>query len=260
MFPDLFSFGPVTFHAYGLFVAMGFAAGLLLTLKIGRFVGIGSPLIAEMGVYMIPAALAGSRALYVIMNFGSFNGHLLDILKIWQGGFAFQGGLIAVMITLFWYVKGHGLSFWEMGDLWAPAAALGQAVGWIGCLMAGCAYGRLTGSAVGIVFTNPHSLAPLNIPLYPTQIFAAAGGFGLTTVLLMIHTKKQFAGQVLLWYLILHSTVSLFIEKYRGDERAALLDGTMSVIQGVSLVMLAWAVISLFILKSRGRPPGDVES
>ena len=100
---------------------------------------------------------------------------------------------------------------------------------------------------------------PLAFPSIPSQIFAAAGGLGLTLVLVMIHTKKQFSGQVLLWYLILYSTISLFIEKYRGDERAALLDGTMSVIQGLSLVMLAWAVISLFILKSRGRPTGDIE-
>ena len=257
--PDLFSFGPITFPTYGLFAAAGFVAGLLLTLRIGRSLGIGGHPIAEMAVYMIPAAIAGSRALYVMMNFGYFGDHLSDILKIWQGGLAFQGGIIAVMLALFWYAKGHGLSFWAMGDLWSPAAALGQAVGWIGCLMAGCGFGKPTGSHLGIVFTNPHSLAPVGIPLYPTQIFAAAAGFGLTLVLVMIHAKKQFAGQVLLWYLILHSTVSLFIEKYRGDEGAALLDGAMSVTQGLSLVMLAWAVISLFMLKSRGRPTGDIE-
>ncbi|EFK06757.1 prolipoprotein diacylglyceryl transferase [delta proteobacterium NaphS2] len=257
--PDLLSVGPITFHTYGLFAAAGFVAGLVLTLKIGRSSGIGGHLLAEMAVYMIPAAIAGSRALYVMMNFGYFSDHLSDILKIWQGGLVFQGGLIAVMLTLFWYVKGHGLSFWDMGDLWAPAAALGQAIGWVGCLMAGCGFGKPTGSFFGIVFTNPHSLAPVGIPLYPTQIFAAAGGLGLTFVLVRILAKKQFAGQVLLWYLILHSTISLFIEKYRGDEPAALLYDTMSVIQGLSLVILAWAVISLFILKSRGRPTGDIE-
>ena len=163
------------------------------------------------------------------------------------------------MLTLFRYAKGHGLSFWKMGDLWAPAAALGQGVGWIGCLMAGCGFGNPTGSLLGIVFTNPHSLAPVGIPLYPTQIFAAAGGLGLTLVLVIIHTKKQFSGQVLLWYLILHGTISLFIEKYRGDGQAALLGGTMGVTQCLSLVILAWAVISLFILKSRERPTGDIE-
>ena len=231
----------------------------MLTLRIGRFLGVGGRLIADMAVYMIPAAIVGSRALYVIMNFGYFGDHPSDILKIWQGGLVFQGGLIAVMLTLFWYVKGRALSFWEMGDLWAPAAALGQAVGWVGCLMAGCGFGKPTGSSLGIVFTSPHSLAPVGIPLYPTQIFAAAGGVGLTLVLVMIGTKKQFAGQVLLWYLILHSTISLFVEKYRGDGQAALLGGTMGVTQCLSLVILAWAVISLFILKSRGRPTGDIK-
>ena len=92
MFPDLFSVGPITFHTYGFFVTVGFAAGLLLTLKIGRSLGIDGRLIVEMAVYMIPAAIAGSRALYVMMNFGDFGDNLSDILKIWQGRSGFSGG------------------------------------------------------------------------------------------------------------------------------------------------------------------------
>ncbi len=253
MFPDLLSIGPVTIHTYGLFVAMGFVAGLLLTLKIARQRGVDVHLLIGLGVYLILAAVVGSRLMYVAVHLGDFSDKLLDVLKVWQGGLTFQGGILAVMATLLWYVKKHGLSFWEMGDVWAPGAALGQAVGWIGCFLDGCGYGRPTDSPVGIVFTNPHSAAPLKIPLYPTQLFAATGGFCVTAILLMILMKRKFPGQVVLWYLIFHSTVSLFVEKYRGDIRPLFQGGSMGAVQGLALMILAGSVVTLFLMKSKGK-------
>ena len=76
-------------------------------------------------------------------------------------------------------------------------------------------------------------------------------------MLVMVRKHRHFAGQVFLWYLILHSTLSLFLEKYRGDDRAMVLDGRMSVTQGIATLMLTLSVIALLVLKSRGKASGN---
>jgi len=251
MFPDLISIGPFTIHTYGFFVALGFAAGILTALKVGRAQGVPSQQVMDMAFVMIVWAIIGSRLFYVLINLSYYKANPLDVIKLWQGGLVFSGGLVATAAAMLWYLKRHRLSFWSAGDLWAPSLALGQAVGRIGCLMAGCCYGRPTGSSWGLVFTHPKSLAPLNIPLYPTQLFETFSLFVIFLILLFLHGKKKFEGQVFVWYLILHSTARLFIERFRGDERGFIPATEMTATQLVAILILLGSVVMLFVLRSR---------
>lgn len=251
MYPDLFSIGPLTVHTYGLFVAMGVLAALVITIKLGRSVGISAYMVTDMGVIMLISGIAGSRFLYVIINLDYYKHHLLAAFRIWEGGLVFSGGILAVLVAVMWYVKRRGLSLLEVGDLWSPGASLGQAIGRIGCFMAGCCYGKPTDSPLGVVFTSPHSLAPLNIPLHPTQLYHAFSGFVIFLVLWFLHARKKYQGQVFLWLLILHSTARLLIERFRGDNRGLFLGTDMTITQFISLVILLGAVTGVIVLKSR---------
>jgi phosphatidylglycerol:prolipoprotein diacylglycerol transferase len=251
MFPDLFSIGPFTLHTYGLFVATGFLVGLMVTIKIGKAEGITPQQTMDIGFLMILAAIVGSRLLYVLMNISYYTERPMDVLKMWQGGLVFSGGIVCVILTVTWYTRRHQLSFWKMADMWAPAMAIGQGIGRIGCFMAGCCYGKPTGSRWGVVFTNPHSLAPLNIPLHPTQLYSSVSNFIIFFILLLLHRKKRFDGQVFLWLLVLHSTARLFVERFRGDDRGMVLGSGMTITQLVTLVILIAAIVALFIFKRR---------
>jgi len=251
MFPDLISIGPFTIHTYGFFVAVGFAVGILTAVKVGKTQGVPSQQVMDMAFVMIVWAIIGSRLFYVLINFSYYKAHPLDIIKIWQGGLVFSGGLVATAAAMWGYLRRHRLSFWSTGDLWAPSLALGQAIGRFGCFMAGCCYGRPTGSSWGVVFTHPQSLAPLNIPLYPTQMFEAVSGFAVFLALIFLHGKKKFEGQVFLWYLILHSTARLFVERFRGDERGLIPGTEMSATQLLATLILVGSVVVLLILRSR---------
>jgi phosphatidylglycerol:prolipoprotein diacylglycerol transferase len=145
MYPNLFSIGPLTIHTYGLFVALGFTVALLVTLRIGKAKGIKTQQVMDMGFIMILMAIIGSRLTYVVMNFSRYRAHPIDIFRIWEGGLVFSGGLVAVVIVMAWYIRRQHLSFWRMGDLWAPGIAIGQAIGRVGCFMAGCCYGKPMG-------------------------------------------------------------------------------------------------------------------
>jgi phosphatidylglycerol---prolipoprotein diacylglyceryl transferase len=253
MFPDLFSIGPFTLHTYGVFVAVGFLVGLVVTVKIGKSQGIPPQQTMDMGFLMIVAAIVGSRLLYVLMNLGYYVERPVDALKLWQGGLVFSGGVVCVILSVIWYTRRHQLSFWKTADMWAPAMAVGQGIGRIGCFMAGCCYGKPTGSGWGAVFTDPHSLAPLNIPLHPTQIYSSVSNLIVFFILLILHKKKSFDGQVFLWLLVLHSTARLFVERFRGDDRGMVFQSGMTVTQLVTLVILFAAIAALFIFKRRQR-------
>ena len=67
----------------------------------------------------------------------------------------------------------------------------------------------------------------------------------------MIHAKKKFNGQVFVWFLILHSTSRLLIERFRGDDRGIFLNTNMSTTQFVAILILIVSVATLMVLKSR---------
>ncbi|MBN2059744.1 MAG: prolipoprotein diacylglyceryl transferase [Deltaproteobacteria bacterium] len=251
MYPNLFSIGPLTIHTYGVFVAMGFLSGILISIKMGKAMGITSQQVMDMGFVIILSGLIGSHLAYVFMNLSYYRGNPFDILKIWDGGLVFSGGLIAVAATMFIYAKKKKLSVWRIGDLWSPAAALGQAIGRVGCFMAGCCFGRPTHLIWGVTFRNPESLAPLNIPLHPTQLYSALSGFIIFIILSLLSAKKKFEGQIFIWFLILHSTARLLLERFRGDNRGPIPGSEWTVTQLISISILIISVLLLFIVKSR---------
>jgi phosphatidylglycerol:prolipoprotein diacylglycerol transferase len=257
MYPELFSIGPLTLHSYGLFVGLGFLAALLIAMRTERSYALAPQQVLDIGFIMLISALVGSRLLYVLMNFSFYVRHPLGLLEIWHGGLVFSGGALCAIGSLIWYARRHSLSVLDLGDLWAPAAAAGQGFGRIGCFMAGCCYGKPADVPWAVVFTNPKSLAPLNVPIHPTQLYHSVSGFFLFGILMFIHRKKSYSGQVILWYLLLHSFGRLFIERFRGDDRGILFHTNMTVTQFMAVLILAGSFMALVILKTRKRAPGE---
>jgi len=254
MFPVLFSIGPLTLHTYGIFVATGIVVGVLVTIRIGRSQGITPQNIVDISFIAIFSGIIGSRLLYILMNLSYYSSNPLDMLKLWQGGLVFSGGLLAGLIMLIWHARRKDYNLLLLGDIWSPGVAIGQGIGRIGCFMAGCCYGKPTTVAWGVVFTDPRSLVPepiRNVPLHPTQLYSLLSGFVIFIILMILTAKKKFEGQVLLWFLILHSASRLLIERFRGDDRGLIPGTDWSVTQFSTVFILIGAVIMLLIIKTR---------
>ena len=253
MHPDLFSIGPLTLHTYGLFLAIGFIIGLSVAVRIGKKHGIEPQQIMDLGLILIISGIIGSRIVYVLMDISYYLENPLDIFKIWQAGLVFSGGLLAAIIAGFFYLRHHKLDMLQMGDILAPSIAIGQAIGRIGCFMAGCCYGKPTNVPWGVIFTNPKIIPShlLYIPLHPTQLYASFGNFMIFFILMILSAKKRFNGQVFIWYLILHSTARLIIERFRGDDRGIFLGTQWTVTQFITILILFSAIGALFFMKSR---------
>jgi len=213
----------VRFPAYGAFVALGFVLGIGLFLRSGRREGFDTGRLQDLAFSSVVLGLVGSRVAFVLVNARAFigacwpGGHDAAVdwvrggcwapLRFWDGGLVFYGGAAAVGAVLWSFGRREGWSLLRLGDLAAPSVALGHAVGRIGCLMAGCCYGRACGEPWAIRF-GPGSVAfddalvggrlgpgaVATAPLHPTQIYEALGELAIFVGLVMLRRRWAAAG------------------------------------------------------------------
>ena len=248
MYPELFSLGPITVYSYGVLLAISYLVGLWLAMRRARAWGLDANRVLDLGIYIIIAALIGAKLLLLVVDFNQFRQSPADLLSLARSGGVFYGGLILAVLVAFWYVHKHRLPLWTTCDVFAPGIALGHVTGRLGCLAAGCCYGRPTSLPWGITFTNPLAAAnvgtPLGIPLHPTQIYEA--GAELLILVILLATEKRgrpFAGRTFWGYMFLYAVSRYIIENYRGDPR-----GTMWIFSTSQFISLLLAPLSLAML------------
>jgi phosphatidylglycerol:prolipoprotein diacylglycerol transferase len=230
------------------------AATFLAVLKVRKSnIEISFENAADLLFYTVLSAFLGSRILYVLINFHAFRQHPLQMLKLWEGGLVFYGGLFAAAVVALWVMKWHRWPVWKLADLISPLIALGLSSGRIGCFLAGCCYGKETSLPWAIVFRNPNSLARLNVPLHPTQLYDAANGFVLFFFLSWMEKRKTFDGQIFWLFLFLYSIARFFIEIFRGDPRGFLFGDFLSTSQAIGILLAIFSFFMLFYMKERIR-------
>lgn len=253
MFPILFRLGGWTVYAYGFLITLGFVAGLILATLKARQERIPFERMVDLFFYTLFSSILGSRALFVLINFSSYREHPLQIFKLWEGGLVFYGGLVLAVAVSIWYMKWHRLPIWKLADLFSPFVALGLFFGRIGCFLAGCCYGKETSLPWAVVFTNPDSLARLNVPLHPTQLYDAANGLAIFSFLKWMEKRKSFEGQIFWLFLFLYSVTRFFIEMLRGDPRGFVLGGLLSTSQAAGILLAISSLFMLFYLRRDNR-------
>jgi phosphatidylglycerol:prolipoprotein diacylglycerol transferase len=159
---------------YGLILVAAAGVTIWLAQREARRRRIGSEIVWDAALWVGAAALVGGRILYVIQNeLGSLGEHPAHVLMVWMGGLSFYGGLFGAIVALVVFARRRGLPPLVALDIAAPAAAIGQAIGHLGCLIGGDSYGIPTTVPWGVIYRNPAAMAPLNVPLHPTQAYEA---------------------------------------------------------------------------------------
>jgi phosphatidylglycerol:prolipoprotein diacylglycerol transferase len=230
-----FTIGPFALHTYGLFVAAGFLLGIAWSMREARARGLNPDIVSDLGFYIILGAIIGARVLYVLINPAYFWNNPLEILMFWKGGLVFSGG-----------VKKEDPWLWM--DVLAPGIGLGEAVGRIGCLAAGCCYGAVCDLPWAITFFDPESLAPLHVPLHPTQLYHTLAGLACFAATLALKSRTRNTGQLMGIFLALFGSFRFIIELFRADYRGDF--GPISVTQ---VIALGAVCLGLFIIQHRRR-------
>jgi phosphatidylglycerol:prolipoprotein diacylglycerol transferase len=251
MHPVLLKLGPFSIHTYGFFIAMGFIAGILIAKREAGRLGEDPERIMDLSFYVLIAAIVGSRLFYIFINPDIFLSDILESFRIWNGGLVFYGGFIAALIVGLIYLKIKKMPLWRTTDIAVLSLALGQFFGRLGCFSAGCCYGKACNLPWAVTFTNPDTLAPVGIPLHPTQLYHAAGNLIIFFILLFFRRRKKFDGQLFWLYVILYVITRSFIEIFRGDFRGEPVFGVLSVAQAIGIIIALIAIIMMTILRKQ---------
>ena len=234
MFNDI-KIGPVTLHMYGLMIAVGFLAALMIVLKRGKKKGLSEDTIYGIFYCAIIGGLLGCRLLFYIVEFPNILKNP-SILWDFANGYVVYGGIIGGILTSYIYVKRRHEEYLRYFDVVMPAVAIAQGFGRIGCFCAGCCYGAETTSPFHVVFTHS-DFAPNNVPLLPTQLMSSAGDFLIGLFLIWFSGKTDVKGRTGAMYLICYGIGRFIIEFFRADYRGSL--GVFSTSQIISFVIVA---------------------
>ena len=222
MHPVLVKIGPIVIRYYGLMYVIAITLGAVLLAREARrkSLPLSSEGVLDLLLVTIPAAIIGARLYYVLFQWGYYGRHPLDILKVWQGGLAIHGGVIAGALAVLAFSRLKKVSFWPLADAIVPSLVLGQAIGRIGNLMNGDAYGLPTRLPWGIHFPpdSPAGRAYPGLATHPSMIYEMILDVLVFAYLWGIRKKGYRDGFPTAMYVILYSLARSLVSFSRGDD------------------------------------------
>jgi phosphatidylglycerol:prolipoprotein diacylglycerol transferase len=258
MHPRLLTTPFFTVYTFGLLLASAYLAALWWLMREGRREGLDVDALASLGFWAIGGAIIGAKVLMILRELPEYVAAPSNVfsLSVLSSAGDFYGGFVGALIAsaiFFW--RDPRLPFWQAADLCGPAIALGQAIGRIGCFMAGDDYGRPTLVPWAVTFTDPDAAriggAPLGVPLHPVQLYESVVCVVLFVVLMQISRRKRFAGEVILAYTLLYAVARFILEFFRGDaDRGFVFGGLFSTSQFIALVLGPLSVV-LWVFRHR---------
>lgn len=217
MYPILFSLGSLHIYSYGFMVALAFGLGIFITVYFAKKEEIQPDVIFDAAIYVIISGIVGARLFYVIGQWGQYQNNLLDIFMVQKGGLVFLGGFLFCFVAVILFALLKKIPLLKLLDCIAPGAALGYAVGRLGCFLNGCCFGlpcSLPWSTKFPVGSLAYSYYP-NIALHPTQLYSILAMLLAFFIILFIYRRKRYDGQVFYSWFVLYGIYRFGVEYFR---------------------------------------------
>ncbi|WP_432664757.1 prolipoprotein diacylglyceryl transferase [Wukongibacter baidiensis] len=228
------SLNPIAFEVfgiavrwYGILISSGMIIGTILAIREAKRLGLDENLIIDFILVMIPSAIIGARLYYVIFDWSQYNGDIMRMINIREGGLAIHGGVIGGVIAGILYTRVKKIDFWQLADIIAPSLILGQSIGRWGNFINQEAHGGPTDLPWGIMVDG--------VKVHPTFLYESIWNFAIFLFLMTYRKKKKFDGELFYIYLVLYSVGRFFIEGMRTD---SLMMGPFRVAQVLSLTLI----------------------
>ena len=226
--PVAFSIFGIDVMWYGTLIGIGFILAILISYYRAPKLGIDPDFILTLTIGIIPSALIGARAYYVIFNWDNYAGDIAKILDVRSGGLAVHGGLLLCFLVGYFLCKHYKVSFLDTADLVAPVIPLAQAIGRWGNFFNEEAHGGPT--------DLPWAQIIDGVGYHPTFLYESIWCFFLFIFLMYIsNNKKTFQGQIICLYGMLYSVERFFVEALRTD---SLMIGPLRQAQVISLLII----------------------
>jgi phosphatidylglycerol:prolipoprotein diacylglycerol transferase len=268
--------GPLPVRWFGILVVAGFLlatkAASLRNKRLGLMAGDET---FDLCFSLLLWGIVGARAVHVFQHSEQYRAKIFDMIAIWDGGLVWYGGAVAATLYCWYRLAKEGRDVWSVSDSVALGLPLGQAVGRLGCFLAGCDYGSVVEGgrdsvpwAVQFPPEDPHSLVPEEmredfsgnpVYLHPTQLYLLAFDLALFGLLWWIDRRAGgFRGKLVATYLVVYAVGRGTIEHWRGDEDRGYLDlgfWRPSFSQFVSVFVLVGGVLLYRALSKKGPAP-----
>ena len=239
--------GFISIHVYSLFLFVAMICGSFLAIREAKKQGIEENFIINLLFYAIIFGIIGARIYFVIFHIDYYSSNPLDIFKIWEGGLAIHGGIIAAIITIYIYCHKYKIELLKTLDILVVGLIIAQAIGRWGNFFNGEAHGPETTLAY---------LSSLHLPQFIIDGMYINGSYYIPTfffesvfcligfiILIILRKRKSLKiGQLTSFYLIWSGLIRFFIESLRTD---SLMLFSFKIAQIVSIFMIIIGIIVL---------------
>lgn len=231
---EIFGFGVAW---YGIIIASAMLIGTFILIKVGSKLGYQENDLIDLVLVVLPSAIVGARAYYVIFEWSYYSQHLNEILAFRNGGLAIHGGVIGGLIAGYIMCKIKKFNFWEIADLFSMPLILGQAIGRWGNFVNQEAHGGPTDLPWGIMVDG--------VKVHPTFLYESLWNLGVFIFLALTFKNRKVKGTHFVKYVILYSIGRFFIEGLRTD---SLMIGPLRTAQVISLIGIVGGIIFYQVL------------
>jgi len=246
--PYVFKLGSLEPRWYGVLLAVGVLVAGWLARREFRRRGIDPELAYSIAVWLVPFGLVGARLYHVVTDWGAFwPGHLIDMVKIWQGGLGIWGAVLGGMLGAWIACRRQGLAFWTVADCIAPGLILAQAIGRWGNYANQELYGHPSSLPWAVQISLPHRYPPYQAfsTFQPMFLYESLWDAAMCLVLLWF-TRKYWRrvprATIFALYVTLYCTIRLPLETMKIDPADHVLGQRINVWVALAclIVGLVW--------------------
>ena len=236
---------------YSFLIVTGVIVAVILACREEERAGLPKDTVIDLALWLIPFGIIGARIYYVVFSWEQFSDDFLSVFRIWEGGIAIYGGIIAGLIVLLIFCRKRHLSALTLCDIIAPGLVFAQAIGRWGNWFNIEAYGlQVTDPALCFFPFSLQVPAEGNAWHLATFFYESVWNM-LIFIFLMIGRRKRLRarGDVFCFYLLLYAAGRLVIEDLRLDSLYA--SSSVRVSQLLSILICLFVVIRYTVLLLR---------
>ncbi len=249
MDPVAFSLFGIDIAWYGISIALGVVAALLLAQYTCKLVNINYDDMLTVFLITFPIAIIGARLYYVIFEFDQYRDNLMSIFNIRKGGLAIHGGIIAAVIVVAIYCNKKKINFFDIMDMAGPCIILAQGIGRWGNFFNQEAHGGPVTEAFISKFPQfiQNGMLIKGTYYHPTFLYESIWNVLVCLLLLYMLKKVSKKGVIFFSYIGLYSVARFFIEGLRTD---SLMLGSIRMAQLVSIIgVVIWVAGVIYCYK-----------
>ena len=236
--PSRLLFGIIPWYSF--LIVLGAAAAICLAAREEKRAGLKKDTALDFALIALPCGIVGARVYYVAFSWSQFQDDPVSVLRIWEGGIAIYGAVIAGLAAAWIFSRKRNISFRTLCDLFAPGLVLAQAIGRWGNYFNQEAYGAAIQNPAlhffpfGVLIQSESGLQ-----WHMATFFYESAWNLLVFVFLMIARRKWFKihGDVISFYTLLYACGRLVIEDFRSDSLYASSNVRVSQLLSVVLCM-----------------------